>query len=133
VSGQNGHKVSSDLQASALRVERRRARRAKVALRARLRPYNDASQLQPEIRPTANVSRNGIYFTTELPAYSEYVHLYVACPFSESHSERDEELARVIRVDRRLDGQWGVALLFLRGQAFHHSGILISEMKEARS
>lgn len=119
--------------AHASRAERRRSRRAKAMFRARLRPYNnDTSELHEEIRPTTNVSRDGIYFTTERSAYSEHMHLYVACPFTDCHAERDEELARVIRVEPKTDGKWGVALLFLRGAAFHHSGILISEVKGAQ-
>jgi replicative superfamily II helicase len=126
-------RTSNGPPAHASRGERRRSRRAKVMFRARLRPYNDnTSELHEEIRPTANVSRHGIYFTTERSAYSEHMHLYVACPFTDCHAERDEELARVIRVEPITDGKWGVALLFLRGAAFHHSGILTSEVKGAQ-
>jgi hypothetical protein len=123
---------STNLLAPAVCSERRRARRANVAFRARLRPYNDSNELREEIRPTTNASRHGIYFTTELPTYSEHMHLYVACPFSECNTQRDEEPARVIRVDRRPDGHWGIALLFLRGAAFHHNGILVSDFKGAQ-
>lgn len=126
-------RTSNGPPAHASRGERRRSRRAKVMFRARLRPYNDnTSELHEEIRPTANVSRHGIYFTTERSAYSEHMHLYVACPFTDCHAERDEEPARVIRVEPITDGKWGVALLFLRGAAFHHSGILTSEVKGAQ-
>lgn len=125
-------RTSNGPPAHASRGERRRTRRAKVAFRTRLRPYNNTSELHEEIRPTANVSRDGIYFMTERSAYSEHMHLYVACPFADCHAERDEDLARVVRVEPKTDGMWGVALLFLRGAAFHHSGILISEVKGAQ-
>lgn len=126
-------RTSNGPPAHASRRERRRSRRAKAVFRARLRPYNDnTSELHEEIQPTANVSRDGIYFTTERSVYSEHMHLYVACPFTDCHAERDEDLARVIRVEPKTDGKWGVALLFLRGAAFHHSGILISEVKGAQ-
>jgi hypothetical protein len=123
---------STGLAAPLIREERRRARRTKVALRARLQPYNQGAHIPEEIRPTENVSRDGLYFTTKRPSYAVHLHLYVACPYSGSQSDREREVARVVRVEPQPDGQWGVAVLFVRSICFHRSTASTSETNEAR-
>lgn len=99
-------------------------RRARIELRARLRPYNVEANLGDEVRGTVDVSRDGIYVTTEHPAYHVGMHLYVACPHSESQADREGELARVVRVDSLGEGHWGVAVSFVRCTGYHHGSVL---------
>jgi len=113
-----------------IRGERRRARRSKVTLRAHLQSYNQSAHIPEEVRPTVNVSRDGLYFTTNRSTYDVHVHLYVACPNSGSSSEREREVARVVRVDPRPDGQWGVAVLFVRSTCYHRSPAAATETRE---
>lgn len=110
---------SSGFAAAAMREERRRTRRTKLALRARLQPYNPTTHIPEEIRLTVNVSRGGFYFTTKRPSYAVHLHLYVACPYSGFPMDRDRELARVVRVEPRSNGEWGVAALFVRSTSYH--------------
>ena len=126
-----GRNESKGLAAPVIREERRRTRRTKVSLRARLQPYNQTAHIPEEIRSTANVSRDGLYFTTKRPSYSVHLHLYVACPYSGSLSDREREVARVVRVEPQPDGQWGVAVLFVRSTSYHRSPTY-SGIKEAQ-
>jgi hypothetical protein len=103
--------------------ERRRVRRARIELRARLRPYNTAPNVRDEVRGTVDVSRDGIYVTTEHPAYHVGMHVYVACPHSDSQADREGELGRVVRVDSLGEGHWGVAVNFVRSTGYHHGAI----------
>ena len=127
-----GQSDSTGLAAPLIREERRRARRTKLALRARLQPYNHSAHIPEEIRPTVNVSRDGLYFTTKRSSYTVHLHLYVACPYLESQPDREREVARVVRVESQPDGQWGVAVLFVRSICFHRSTAFTSETNEAR-
>lgn len=120
------------LATASIREERRRARRLKVTLRAHLQPYNQRAHIPEEIRATVNVSRDGLYFTTNRPTYDVHQHLYIACPYSGSLSEREREVARVVRVDPRSDGQWGVAVLFVRSTCYHRSPASTTEAREAQ-
>jgi hypothetical protein len=115
--------------APAIREERRRARRSKVTLRAHLQPYNQTAHIPEEIRPTVNVSRDGLYFTTNRETYDVHLHLYVACPYSGPPSDREREVGRVVRVDSLPDGQWGVAVLFVRSMCFHRSPVSTTETR----
>jgi hypothetical protein len=129
--------IQSGVQAApAIREERRRARRSKVTLRAHLQPYNPTAHIPEEIRPTLNVSRDGLYFTTNRSTYDVHLHLYVACPYSGPQSHREREVGRVVRVDSLPDGQWGVAVLFVRSMCFHRSPVSTaqtrSQTREAR-
>jgi len=115
-----------------IREERRRARRSKVTLRAHLRSYNQSARIPEEVRPTVNVSRDGLYFTTNRSTYDVHLHLSIACPNSGSSSEREREVVRVVRVDPRPDGQWGVAVLFVRSMCYHRSPASTTETREAQ-
>jgi len=64
----------------AAREERRRTRRVKVQLAARLKPYYQSQHLSSEIRPTNNISRGGIHFTTLGDRYSVGMHILVRYP-----------------------------------------------------
>lgn len=99
------------------REERRRTRRVRVELAARLKPYYQSQNLPPEIRATINVSRDGIYFITRCGSYNTGMHVVVTCPDSAACADPGADagdLARVVRVEARNEKEWGVALNFVR-------------------
>lgn len=108
------------LGAPPLRTDRRRARRVRVRLSARVRPCNFGDTFE-EVRPTLDMSRDGIYFITEEPSYKVHMHLYVSCPASECRADSGQETGRVVRIDSLESGRRGVAVSFLRSPGFHCS------------
>src|SRR5579864_4978560 len=101
--------------------ERRHLRRTRITCRAHIRPLNPGLSLIEEVRDVANISRDGLYFTTADPCYREHLHLYVACPYSNSAVDRLGEMARVVRVESLPGRRWGVAINFMRGTGFHQT------------
>jgi hypothetical protein len=112
---------SKALPTRAVPEDRRRARRAKVALLIGVRPYNADSSCFEQIHTTANVSRDGIYFTYAHGTYGVGMHLLVTCPYSGSRTEGEGELARVLRADSRADGSSCVALIYVRSIGYYHA------------
>lgn len=121
---------SQALSAPTLFHERRRARRARTNLQVRVRPYSFSEHLLEEVRATADFSRSGLSFITRQRSYQEGMHLYVACPYSPYHAEKDGELARVVRVEERNQGRWEVAVEFVGAAGYnpyHHATESYSE------
>jgi hypothetical protein len=112
---------SKVLPTRAVPEDRRRARRAKVALPARVCPYNADSSCFEQIHTTANISRDGIYFTDAHGTYGVGMHLLVTCPCSRSLLDGEGELARVLRVDSRADGSSRVAVIYVRSIGYYHA------------
>jgi hypothetical protein len=99
--------------------DRRRSRRVKVAVSARIRPYYETAELAEEVLPATNLSRDGFYFISRRPAYRANMNLYVACPAGHSQTPADAECARVVRVDA-LGDAWGVAVMFHRSATLYY-------------
>jgi hypothetical protein len=106
--------------------ERRRSRRVKVAVAARIRPYYQTAELTEEVLPATNLSRDGFYFISRRPAYHANMNLYVACPAGHSQTAADAECARVVRVDT-LGEAWGVAVMFQRSASLYHGSGFVSQ------
>lgn len=104
-------KASSDV-----RPERRRISRAKIGLAVRVRPSNVSHNLFEEVRTTWDVSRQGLYFTTQRLSYRVGMNVTVACPYSRTPGTLgdDGELGRVVRIDRLSGGYFGIAVVLLR-------------------
>lgn len=102
--------------------ERRRARRVKMTVPARIRPYYENAELSEEVLTATNLSRDGFYFIARRPAYRADMNLYVACPAGHSNTAADAECARVVRVEALGDGAWGVAVTFHRSACLYHGG-----------
>jgi hypothetical protein len=107
--------------ALAARQERRRARRVKIELAAHLKPYYQSHHLPPEIQPTLNISKDGIYFATRREGYSVGMHVLVTCPHTDAGRDAEGDLARVVRVEPRDEKEWGVALNFVRSIGYHRN------------
>lgn len=103
-------------------VDRRRSRRVKLSVAARIRPYYQIGGASEELLSATNLSRDGFYFVSQQPTYRENMNLYVACPAGHSQTLADAECARVVRVDSLSKGSWGVAVTFVRSAVSYHNG-----------
>jgi hypothetical protein len=108
-------------------IDRRRARRVKVAVAARIRPYYQNADLSEELLTATNLSRDGFYFISRRPAYRADMNLYVACPVGHSQTPADSECARVVRVEPLGGDAWGVAVTFHRSACLYHGGEFSSQ------
>ena len=74
----------------------------------RIRPVE--SQYAQEIRPTLNVTWDGLYFATSIGHYFSGMIVYVAREFQSSDPANEEKQGTVVRVDKMKEGRWGVAV-----------------------
>lgn len=102
-------------------IDRRRSRRVKLSVPARIRPYYQTGGASEELLSATNLSRDGFYFVSQQPTYRENMNLYVACPAGHSRTLADAECARVVRVDFLSEGSWGVAVAFLHSAFCYHN------------
>lgn len=94
--------------------EKRRSRRIRIGqpLKIRASDPNDAQIV--ETNTTKNVSRDGIYFVSEVATYSEGMRLYITVPHHTPRDPKDREyLGQITRIEKLPDGKWGVAVQFL--------------------
>jgi len=97
-----------------LTEERRQKRRARIRQNVRVRPSEPMMTDFDEVRPTINVSREGLYFATERRAYRKDLRLFVTLPYEQHHGAFNcEYLGRVVRVDPLPDERVGVAVHLL--------------------
>jgi hypothetical protein len=78
----------------------------------RIRPVE--SQFAEEIRPTLNVTWDGLYFATSIGHYFSGMNVYVARNFRSSDPANREKQGTVVRVDKLKEGRWGVAIHLAR-------------------
>ena len=74
----------------------------------RIRPVE--SQFAEEIRPTLNVTWDGLYFATSIGHYFSGMNVYVARNFRSSDPANRDKQGTVVRVDNLKEGRWGVAV-----------------------
>lgn len=78
----------------------------------RIRPVE--SQYAEEIRPTLNVTWDGLYFATSIGHYFSGMIVDVAREFQSSDPANQEKQGTVVRVDNLKEGRWGVAVQLAR-------------------
>jgi hypothetical protein len=78
----------------------------------RIRPVE--LQYAEEIRPTLNVTWDGLYFATSIGQYFSGMKIYVARDFQSSGPANREKQGTVVRVDKMKEGRWGVAVHLAR-------------------
>jgi hypothetical protein len=78
----------------------------------RIRPVE--SQYTEEIRPTLNVTWDGLYFATSIGHYFSGMVVYVTRGFQSSDPANREKLGTVVRVDKMKEGRWGIAVHLAR-------------------
>jgi len=94
--------------------DKRRSRRIRIGQPLKIRATDPKDASVEETNITKNVSREGIYFTTQVATYCEGMRLYVTVPHHAPRDPQDREyLGQVVRVERLADGQCGVAVQFL--------------------
>jgi hypothetical protein len=90
---------------------RRSTPRAKFGQTIRIRSFE--SPPRDEICTTINVSRRGIYFVTSASHYYAGMDVAVTRNFNLNDVLNREENGEVTRVEKRPDGQWGIAIRLL--------------------
>lgn len=105
--------------------ERRHVSRARIGLAVRVRPSNVSHNLFEEVRTTWDVSRQGLYFTTQRLSYRVGMNVTVACPYSRTPGAigDDGDPGRVVRIDRLSGGYFGIAVVLLRSEAASPNGL----------
>jgi hypothetical protein len=92
--------------------ERRKLRRARLRLRARMRPGEFDDGAFEEVVATLNASRKAFYFHTKSDRYRTGMRLHVNFPHDpEANSCQVDDIGEVIRVER-MAGGYGVAVTF---------------------
>ena len=95
-----------------LREDRRISSLMNQSQTVRIRPAE--SQYAEEIRPTLNVTWDGLYFATSLGHYYSGMNVYVARDFQSSYPANREKQGTVVRVDKLNESRWGVAIHLAR-------------------
>ena len=91
--------------------DRRREPRTLSARPVYVRPADPNGQQFEEVCTMRDFSRDGLYFLTEQSCYSAGMQLHVIPAFG---SLNLEYVAEVVRVERTIPGEYGVALRLLR-------------------
>jgi hypothetical protein len=82
-----------------------------MARPARVRPSNPRDEHFEDLPVSANVSKDGIYFTTHRNSYYKGMRVFVTFPYSSPHDPINcEYVAEVVRVEELTKGKFGVAL-----------------------
>jgi hypothetical protein len=89
----------------------RRERRLKIAqpIRVRAEDFGDSVQMGE----TLNMSRNGIYAVFPQNPFHIGMHVHVILGYRTGDPVQHEWLTEVLRIERREEGQWGIAMKIL--------------------
>jgi hypothetical protein len=89
----------------------RRERRLKIAqpIRVRAEDFGDSVQMGE----TLNMSRNGIYAVFPKNPFHIGMHVHVILGYRTGDPVQHEWLTEVLRIERREEGQWGIAMKIL--------------------
>ena len=94
--------------------ERRGSRRIRIGQPLRVRPSDPRDEHFEELNVTKNVSRDGLYFISELGSYYEGMRLFLTVPYHSPSEPMDQEyLGQVTRLERLGERRWGVAIQLL--------------------
>jgi hypothetical protein len=81
-------------------------------LRLPIRVVSSGAEFR-EVMLTENISRSGLYFLTRNASYQPAMALKVTYPYwTDSGAINTEYAAKVVRIDRRMDGWFGIAVDF---------------------
>ncbi len=94
---------------------RRRNPRARISLPIRVRSADFVDDQVDEVRATINVSRGGIYFSSQRSSYHRGMKVLLTIPFRDFVADAGpEERGEVVRVEHFKDGRAGVAVHLLK-------------------
>jgi hypothetical protein len=89
-------------------LEKKGNRRSKMARRARVRPRDEHFE---DLPVSANVSKDGIYFTTHRNSYYKGMRVFVTFPYSSPHDPMNcENVAEIVCMEELPKGKVGVAV-----------------------
>jgi len=95
-------------------TEKRVSRRAKMNQMMRVRPSEPRDEHFEDLPISINVSKQGIYFHTNHPAYYKGMRLFITFPFTFVHNPMNSEyLAEVVRVENLANKRFGIAVHFI--------------------
>jgi hypothetical protein len=94
---------------------RRRNLRARISLPIRVRSADFVDDQVDEVRATINVSRGGLYFSSQRSSYHRGMKVLLTIPFRDFVADAGpEERGEVVRVEHFKDGRAGVAVRLLK-------------------
>ncbi len=94
---------------------RRRNPRARISLPIRVRSADFVNDQVDEVRATINVSRGGLYFSSQRSSYRRGMKVLLTIPFRDFVADAGpEERGEVVRVEHFKDGRAGVAVRLLK-------------------
>src|SRR5258707_11644608 len=94
---------------------RRRNPRARISLPIRARAADFVDDQVDEVRATINVSRGGLYFSSQRSSYHRGMKVLLTIPFRDFVADAGpEERGEVVRVEHFKDGRAGVAVRLLK-------------------
>lgn len=93
---------------------RRRNSRARISLPIRVRSADFADDHVDEVRATVNVSRGGLYFSSQRSSYRRGMRVLLTIPCKGFAGAGPEEPGEVVRVEHLRDGRAGVAVRLLK-------------------
>ena len=88
--------------------ERRRISRVNLAQVMRIRPFDP--NLPPEYCTTANLSKEGLYFSTTSGHYSPGMQVYITSDYQPGSPMDHSVSGVVVRVEKLEADRWGVAI-----------------------
>jgi hypothetical protein len=91
--------------------ERRHTYRVNLAQVMRIRPFDP--DLPPEYCTAANLSHDGLYFTTSAGHYAPGMRVYVTSDYQPGSPMDRSVIGVVVRVEKMEGGLWGVAIHIL--------------------
>ncbi len=94
---------------------RRRNPGARISLPIRVRSADFVDDQVDEVRATINVSRGGLYFSSQRSSYHRGMKVLLTIPFRDFVADASpEERGEVVRVEHFKDGRAGVAVRLLK-------------------
>src|SRR5260370_1766108 len=94
---------------------RRRTPGSRISLPIRVHSADFADDKVDEVRATINVSRGGLYFSSQRSSYHRGMKALLTIPFRDFVADAGpEERGEVVRVDHFKDGRAGVAVRLLK-------------------
>src|SRR5260221_6586747 len=94
---------------------RRRNPRARISLPIRVRSADFVDDQVDEVRASINVSRSGLYFSSQRGSYHRGMNVLLTIPFRDFVADAGpEERAEVVRVEHLKDSRTGVAVRLLK-------------------
>jgi len=89
----------------------RSERRLKIAQPVRIRAEDFAATVQ--VGETLNMARNGLYVICPENPFHVGMHVHLILGYRAGDPVQHEWVGEILRIERREDGKWGVALRIL--------------------